>query len=83
MNARGPQIGNFGGAVVVLIDAANNTITIDINGEGEKTFAVARDARISIDGKPGKLAQVPNEASVVLDLSLDQKFVRGLQAKAP
>jgi serine/threonine-protein kinase len=83
INARGSQIGNFGGAVVVQIDATNNTITIDINGEGERVFPVGRDARISIDGKPAKLSQVPGEAQVILDLSLDQKTVRGIQAKAP
>jgi hypothetical protein len=82
INARGPHIGGFGGAIVLAVDATNNTITVDINGEGEKTFAVAKDARIQINGKPAKLADVPNEASIVLDVNLDQKTVRAIQAKA-
>jgi RNA polymerase sigma factor (sigma-70 family) len=74
--------GSYSG-VVKAVDAEKNTITIDIiNAGGEKTFPVAKDANIDIDGKPGKLADVPREAGISLSLSVDQT-VRTIQAKAP
>jgi RNA polymerase sigma factor (sigma-70 family) len=83
--AQGPQVGGPGSAaaVVVAVDAGKGTITIDINGEGEKTFPVARDATVLIDGKPGKLATVPRDATVTLTLRVDQKTVGGIETKGP
>jgi RNA polymerase sigma factor (sigma-70 family) len=81
LRAGGAQLGGFGGVVVQSVDADKNTITVDINGEGEKTFAVAKDADIRVDGKPTKLAAVPKEAAVGLTLCVDQKTVRSIQAK--
>jgi RNA polymerase sigma factor (sigma-70 family) len=78
--AAGSQIGNPGGVIVVAVDLDKNTITVDIPEEGEKTFAVAKDATIEVDGKPGRLTMVPKEAFVTLTLSVDQKTVRGLHA---
>src|SRR4029450_1356351 len=63
------------------VDAENNTITVDIPQDGGKTFLVARDARIEIDGKPGKLAVVPKDAFVSMLLSVDQKTARSIQVK--
>jgi hypothetical protein len=83
INAQGSQIGSPGGAVVESVDADKNTITVDINGEGLKTFPVAADALIVIDGKPTKLAGLPKEASVLLTLRVDQKTVGMIQAKSP
>jgi RNA polymerase sigma factor (sigma-70 family) len=82
ISATGAQIGGAG-AVVVSVDAAKNTITIDIKGEGEKTFTVARDAAIAIDNKPAKLAAVPKEALVTLTLRVDQKTVGRIDVKGP
>jgi len=65
----------------LAIDADKNTITVDINGEGEKTFSVAKDTDIQIDGKSGKLSALTKEAAVVLALCADQKTVRSIQAK--
>jgi hypothetical protein len=78
ITARGPEFQNV---LVTAVDAEKNTITVDMNGEGEKTFAVARDAKIEIDGKAGKLAGLPKEATVTLALSVDRKTVRWVQAK--
>jgi hypothetical protein len=85
LGAEGAQIGAFGGnaAVVQAVDADKNTITVDINGEGEKTFPVAKDAYIQINNRQGNLAGVPREASVTLTLSVDQRTVCRIQAKAP
>jgi RNA polymerase sigma factor (sigma-70 family) len=83
LSAQGPQVGGSGGAVVQAVDAEKNTITVDVNGEGEKTFPVAKDARIEIDGKRGKLGAVPKEASVILTLCVDQKTIRAIHAKGP
>src|SRR5262249_51988212 len=80
IDAEGSVVGNAGSAVVQAVDPEKNTITIDINGEGEKTFAVAKGAFIRIDGKPGKLAQVPKEASISLKLCVDQKTVKSIEA---
>jgi RNA polymerase sigma factor (sigma-70 family) len=81
--AGGWQIGVQGNAVVDSVDADKNTITVDINGEGHKTFPVAPDASIVIDGKPGKLAGVLKEAPVLLTLRVDQKTVGRIEAKSP
>jgi RNA polymerase sigma factor (sigma-70 family) len=81
IQAEGAQLGNQGGVVVQAVDAEKGTITVDINGEGEKTFPVAKDADIRIDNKPGKLAALPKEGPVVLTLSADQKTVRAIQTK--
>jgi hypothetical protein len=65
---------------VKAVDAEKNTITVD-----DKTFAVAKDGVIVIDGKPGqlKLAELPMGTSVNLTLRVDQKTVGFIQAKAP
>jgi hypothetical protein len=83
ITAQGPQVGGGGDAVVEAVDAEKNTITVDVRGEGEKTYPVAKDARIELDGKRGKLAEVPKDASVVLTLCVDQNTVRAIQAKGP
>ncbi len=83
LSADGPQIGNPGGAVVDSVDVEKGTITVDVNGEGLKSFPVARDAVVTIDGKPGKLAGVVKEAAVVLTLRVDQKTVGRIEAKSP
>jgi hypothetical protein len=82
-SAEGFQIGAQGSAVVDSVDADKNTITVDINGEGHKTFSVAPDALVVIDGKPGKLAGVLKEAPVLLILRVDQKTVGRIEAKSP
>jgi hypothetical protein len=83
IQAEGPVVGDPAGVVVKAVDAGRSTITVEIDGEGQKTFAVAKDAAVEIDGKPGKLAGVAREASVTLTLSVDQKTVRRIRAKGP
>jgi RNA polymerase sigma factor (sigma-70 family) len=83
--AAGAQVGGFGqsSAVVTAVDAEKSTITIDVNGEGEKTYPVAKDASVMLDGKPAKLAGLPREAPVALTLRVDQETVGWIEAKSP
>src|SRR5262249_52630591 len=53
------------GAPVKAVDVAKNTITIK-DREEEKTFVVADDARIAVDGKAARLTAVPPGAFVNL-----------------
>jgi RNA polymerase sigma factor (sigma-70 family) len=81
VRAEGPGV--YG--LLKAADAAKNRITValraprgDDPGE-EKTFAVAPDARVLIDGKEGKLADLKvddNGPPVGLKLSLDQKVAQ-------
>jgi len=65
------------------LDAAKNTITVGDGKNGDKTFDLAKDVTVSIDGgkggkvpqQPGKLADLTIGAVVTLKLSLDQKMV--------
>jgi hypothetical protein len=45
-----------------------------------KTFTLARDAWIQIDGKPGMLAELPTGSFVNLSLSVDQSTARHVNA---
>jgi RNA polymerase sigma factor (sigma-70 family) len=58
------------GGVVTAVDLAKGTVTV-----GDKTYPVARDANIVIDGKPVGLAGVPVGTSVALKLTVDRQTV--------
>jgi RNA polymerase sigma factor (sigma-70 family) len=64
---------------VKAVDAEKNTIT-DSN---DRVFTVAKDAEIVIDGKAGKLADVPVGARLLLILSADEKTSRRVNAFGP
>jgi RNA polymerase sigma factor (sigma-70 family) len=72
---------------VASVDVGNNTITISTKGDGDKTFTVAKDARISLAGSgkdtAAKLSDVPQESSVSLQLSLDRQTVLAIAAYGP
>jgi RNA polymerase sigma factor (sigma-70 family) len=85
LRVEGPE---FPGGSVKAVDAEQGTITFDDDMVPAelvgKTFPVARDADIRIDGKPGKLAEVPPGAVVqLLGLHVDQKTARRLWAQGP
>jgi RNA polymerase sigma factor (sigma-70 family) len=89
--AEGPTVKG----VLKSADAGKGTITAAVHvskGEAEeKTFAVARGARLSLDGGKGKgasgrgkgLAGLPAGAIVVLKLSADGKAVGSIRAEGP
>jgi hypothetical protein len=86
MDAEGPHLGGCGGACVKAVDAEKGTITFDDKARAEvagKTFIVAKDANFAIDGKPGKLADIPVGAYVSMTLSADRQTARQVHAQGP
>jgi RNA polymerase sigma factor (sigma-70 family) len=73
---------SYFGNRVTAVDARKGTITVR-DREDEKTFAVARDALIWVDGKGAELAAVPPGAFVNLNLAADQQTVRDIGADGP
>ncbi len=87
-------VGRSISGILKAVDAGKNTITVTVTvGKGEpteeRTFAVAKDARIKIDagksdaGKDAKLADLPVDALVVAKLSADQKAIVSLSTEGP
>jgi len=71
---------------VKTVDFGKNTLTIDDKAPTQvagKTLLVAANANIEIDGKPGKLANVPPGCFVNLGLTVDGLSVLNLQAEGP
>src|SRR5207237_7533385 len=48
-----------------------------------KTIAVAASANVEIDGKPGKLADIPAGATLNVGLSVDAQTALHVQAEGP
>jgi RNA polymerase sigma factor (sigma-70 family) len=71
---------------VKAVDADNRTITFDDKAPNliaNKALAVAPEAGIEIDGKPGRLAAIPAGAFVNVRLSVDAQKALHLQAEGP
>jgi hypothetical protein len=86
LQAEGPNLGGCGGSMVKVVDAVNNYVTFDDTAASDvagKTFAVAADASVSIDGKPGKLADIPAGAYLNVTLTVDRQKVRSVGAQGP
>jgi RNA polymerase sigma factor (sigma-70 family) len=86
IGADGPSLGGCGGSCVKSVDVEKGTITFDDKAMPEvagKTFTVAKDANIVIDGKPGTLARVPVGSYVNLTLRVDGQTVGQLHANGP
>jgi RNA polymerase sigma factor (sigma-70 family) len=66
---------SFFGNQVKAVDAVRSTITIKDRDE-EKTFTVARDTFLTIDGKGAKLSAVPPGSFVNMGLAADQQTAR-------
>ena len=72
--------------MVKSVDAEKRTITFDDKARAAvagKTFTVAPDANISIDGGPGSLSQVTAGTYVSLTLLVDQVTVGTVRAQGP
>jgi hypothetical protein len=87
LNVQGPPaLCDCGGSLVKAIDVDRRTLTFDERARAEvagKTFTVAGDAFILIDGKPGTLAELPAGAYVDLTLSVDLRTARQVRARGP
>lgn len=83
LRAEGPSLP----ALIKAVDSANGTVTVATRfGRGEnpeeKTFPVAKDARIVADGNEIKLTDIKvsdNGPFAALRLSLDQKTIQSIQ----
>ncbi len=67
-------VGSTVQAPLKAVDAAKNTITITTEtrqGKVDKTFPVAKDAKVTVDGKEAKLSDLKAGATVVLTLSAE------------
>jgi RNA polymerase sigma factor (sigma-70 family) len=86
LQAEGPNLGGCGGSMVKAVDAEKSTITFDDRAATDvagKSFTLLKDAFIAIDGKPGKLADLPSGSFVNLTLTVDQQSVRSIGAQGP
>jgi hypothetical protein len=72
---------------VKTVDARKGTVTLTVAPKGqpaeEKTFRLARDARVEIDGRAGKVADLPTEALVSVQLSPDLRAAVAVRAEGP
>src|SRR5207237_107362 len=83
IGAEGPHLGGCGGSEVKAIDPEKRTLTFADRTMAEvagKTFTVGKDANITIDGRPGRLAEVPVGAQVSARLRVDQQTVGTIHA---
>ncbi|MBI3467222.1 MAG: hypothetical protein HY000_29775 [Planctomycetes bacterium] len=78
IDAEGPTVQG----VVTALDSERFGITI-ADKVGEKSFLVARDAQITIDGKENEFALLPAGAVVRARLSVDQTTARSISAEGP
>lgn len=75
--------------MVKAIDGEKNTITLTPGGkkredeQPDKTYLVAKEARVFIDGKEAKLTNLATETLVTAKLSGDQKEIGFIQAQGP
>jgi hypothetical protein len=63
---------------IVAVDAGKKTIAFGIPRGADKTLPLAKDVRITIDGKAGTAADLAERMSAVITLSLDRSRVIGI-----
>src|SRR5262249_30671908 len=86
LDAQGPQVNDCNGNLVKAVDVQNSTITFDDKARAEvagKTFTVAPNANITIDGNTSKLADLPVGAFVNIGLAVDRLTIRSISAFGP
>jgi hypothetical protein len=87
IDAGGPVFEGVHAAVVKAVNPAKNTITFDEDKSPPEvagiTFPLAKNASITIDSRPAKLAEIPTGAVVNLTLSVDQKTARLISTARP
>ncbi|HEV3145567.1 MAG TPA: sigma-70 family RNA polymerase sigma factor [Gemmataceae bacterium] len=87
LHAQGPPVDcDCGGSMVGAVDPANLTITFDANARASvagKTFSVAKDALLVVDGRPGTLTEIPPGALVSARFRVDKATVGTIHANGP
>jgi hypothetical protein len=92
-----PEVGPTLHGTVKAVDAAKHSLTMDVPRGGgtkaveEKTFPVAVDVKVTLDGSlskekappAGRLADLPPGTGVTVRLSADQKAVIAIHARGP
>src|SRR5262249_47283688 len=82
VHAQGPSnFSDLHGSMLKAVDVEKGTITFDDNCRAEvagKTFTLAKDANIVIDGKPGKLPALTPGTFVDMRLRVDRRTVGSL-----
>ena len=70
---------------VKAVDVAKNTITLNDKVDGDKTYAVAKDAAVYLEDQKEarKLADLPVESSVELRLLADRQTVGEIRVHSP
>jgi hypothetical protein len=77
------QVSSCDGAQVKAVDVERSTITFDDTAPAVvagKTFPVAKDAHVTIDGKASKLTALPVGSRVNLVLCVDRQTARHVLA---
>src|SRR5262249_40508790 len=69
-------------AVLKSVDAKAQTVTLTGRGGEEKTIKVAADAKVQIDGKEAKLADLRPDDRVQLTLSEDRSTITAISRLA-
>ena len=70
----------------MAVDVEKSTITFSDKARAEvagKTFAVAKGCNITIDGKPGKLTELPTGSFVQINLCIDRQTAGTIFAQGP
>jgi RNA polymerase sigma factor (sigma-70 family) len=74
--------------VLKAVDAGKNSLTVTVTvtkGEPgvDQVISVAKDAEVYIDGVAAKLADLPTDAHIAVQLSADQKAAVAIRAEGP
>ncbi len=84
IEATGQRIGGRRGVGLRRVDAEKRTVTLRAEDPSRaKTYRVSDDARVFMDGKPARLAQLSLERRVSLQLASDMKTVIAIQQGDP
>ena len=86
LQAEGPNLGGCGGSMVKAVDLENRYLVFGDRAAADvagRTFRVAANANILIDGRPGRLGDVPPGAYLNLTLSVDRQSARQINAQGP
>jgi hypothetical protein len=86
LQAEGPTLAGCGGSEASAIDAVNHTVTFAARGPAEvagKTFRIAQNVGLQMDGRPGKLADLPAGSYLNIPLAVDRQTVRSIWATGP
>lgn len=84
LEALGRRIGSRRGVRLRRLDPAKRTLTLRVeNSRLDKTYTIAADVRVVLDGKPARLGDLSLERGVYLQLAADMETVIAVQQGDP